>query len=201
VAGVERTVESVMAEVLRDRSFYEQSGGGLTLTGGEPMLQEEFTLELLKAAKAERIHTCLDTCGWSSQRAYGQVLPYVDLFLYDYKVTYPVSHRRLTGVSNDLIMSNLDFLYHREAKIRLRCPLVQGVNDTPDHLAGIANLSMRYPNLDGIDIMPYHNVGNFKYERYGLLNLLPALKSADDATRQSWLEILHTLGCKHAVLG
>ncbi len=131
VAGVERTVEEVLAEVLRDRSYYDQSGGGLTITGGEPMLQEKFTFALLKAAKAEGIHTCLDTSGWASRRAYERMLPFVDAFLYDYKATDPETHRRLTGVSNDRILDNLDFLYHRNARILLRCPLIPGVNDTP----------------------------------------------------------------------
>ena len=201
LAGTERTVENVLAEVLRDRHFYEQSGGGLTITGGEPMLQAEFTLELLKAAKAEGLHTCLDTCGWSSRRLYRQVLPFVDLFLFDYKATDPEEHRRLTGVSNDLILANLDFLYRNGAKIRLRCPLVPGINDTSEHLAGIAALSEKYPSLDGIDLMPYHNVGNSKYERYGLANPLPDVPMTEEPVKAGWVSALHALGCQKAALG
>jgi len=156
---------------------------------------------LLQAARAEGIHTCLDTCGWSSRRAYEQVLPFVDLFLFDYKATNAKTHQKYTGVSNDLILANLDFLYNQGAKIRLRCPLVPGINDARAHLEGIANLHRRYPNLEGIDLMPYHNVGNAKYERYGLGNPLPGLKSTDETTKQSWLEVLHNLGCSIAVLG
>jgi glycyl-radical enzyme activating protein len=201
LTGQEQTVEEVMAVVLRDRPFYEQSGGGLTVTGGEPMLQPEFTLALLKAAKGEGLHTCLDTSGWTSQRALEQVLPFVDLFLFDYKATDPYIHKELTGVTNELILANLDFLVKQGATIRLRCPLIQGVNDTPGQLAGIAALSKRYPNLNGIDLMAYHNVGNAKYERYGLVNPLPNLKTTEDSTKQEWLEALHTLGCEKAVLG
>ena len=201
LAGQEQTVEGVMAVVLRDRPFYEQSGGGLTITGGEPMLQAEFTLELLKAAKAEGLHTCLDTCGWTSQRAYEQVLPFVDLFLFDYKASDPETHKKLTGVSNELILSNLDFLVRQGANLRLRCPLIPGLNDTPVHLAGIAALSQRYPDLDGIDLMAYHNIGNAKYERYGLENPLPGVRTTEEDTKQAWVESLHNLGCTSAALG
>jgi glycyl-radical enzyme activating protein len=201
LAGKELTVREVMAVVLRDRLFYEQSGGGLTISGGEPMLQPEFALELLKAARAEGLHTCLDTCGWTSQRLYEQVLPFVDLFLFDYKATDPEVHKQWTGVSNELILSNLDFLVRQGASVRLRCPLVSGINATPEHLAGIAALSKRYPDLDGIDLMPYHNVGNSKYERYGLNNPLPDLQTTEDSTRQAWVEELHALGCMKAALG
>ena len=201
LAGKQQTVEEVMAVVLRDRPFYEQSGGGLTITGGEPMLQAEFTLELLKAAKSERLHTCLDTCGWTSQLAYEQVLPFVDMFLFDYKATNPETHKELTGVSNKLILSNLDFLVRKGARLRLRCPLIPGVNDSIDHLKGIAALYRRYPALDGIDLMAYHNVGNAKYERYGLENPLPDLKTTEEATRLDWVKSLHSLGCEIAALG
>ena len=201
LAGQAWTVERVMAIVRRDRLFYEQSGGGLTITGGEPMLQAEFTLALLQAARAEGLHTCLDTSGWASQRAFEQFLPFVDLFLFDYKATDPVTHKTLTGVSNELILSNLDFLYRQAARIRLRCPLIPGINDTPAHLEGIAGLHRRYPGLDGIDLMAYHNVGNAKYERFGLENPLPDLKTTEDATKQTWLDTLHALGCEKAALG
>ncbi len=201
LAGKEMTVEEVMAILLRDRPFYEQSDGGLTISGGEPMLQPEFTLRLLKAAKAEDLHTCLDTCGWTNQRTYELILPYVDLFLFDYKATDPKTHKRLTGVSNELILSNLDFLVQQGARIRLRCPLIPGINDLQEHLEGIAQLSSRYPELDGIDLMAYQNVGNAKYERYGLENPLPGLITTEETTRQGWLESLHKLGCEFAGLG
>jgi pyruvate formate lyase activating enzyme len=201
LAGRPETVEEAMAVVLRDRLFYEQSGGGLTITGGEPMLQPEFTLALLQAAQAEGLHTCLDTCGWASRRLYEQVMPFVDLFLFDYKATDPTVHKVLTGVSNKLILSNLNFLAGLGASIRLRCPLIPGVNDTHEHLEGIANLNKRYPGLNGIDLMAYHNIGNAKYERYRLDNPLPDLKTTEEATKQAWLQALHALGCEKAALG
>lgn len=165
------------------------------------MLQTEFTVGLLQAAHAEGIHSCLDTNGWASQNAFDQVLQLVDLFLFDYKATDPDRHRELTGVSNVLILSNLDHLIQKGANVRLRCPLIAGVNDTPDHLKGIANLSQHYPGLDGIDLMAYHNVGNAKYERYALENPLPDLPITAEATKQGWLSSLHELGCEIVGLG
>ena len=100
LSGKETTVEIVMAEVLRDRPYYASSGGGLTLTGGEPLAQLDFTVELLTAARSAGIHTCLETSGYASRRAFEKVLPLVDLFLYDYKVTDPRRHREWTGVDN-----------------------------------------------------------------------------------------------------
>jgi len=200
VAGKEANVDAVMSEVRKDISFYQKSGGGLTITGGEPMLQPDFTLELLKAAKAENIHTCIETCGWAGQRAYESVLPYVDLFLFDYKATDPETHRRLTGVDNKLILANLDFLYQHGANIQLRCPLIAGVNDTPEHLAGIATIDQRYPHLKGIDMLPYHNIGNSKYEQYDLTNPLPGLETTTEDVKQAWLSAMRSLGCEKACL-
>lgn len=193
--GYETTIASVMAEVRKDRLFYEKSGGGLTISGGEPMLQPDFTLELLKAAKAEGIHTCLETCGWASERAYRSVLPFVDLFLFDYKATDPETHRHLTGVDNTLILANLDMLYQNSAAILLRCLLVPGVNDEDGHLAGIAALNQKYPGLRGIELLSYHNIGNSKYEQYGRVNPLPGLETASEAAKQQWVSTLRRIGC------
>ena len=201
IAGQEMSVEDVMREVRKDVRFYQRSGGGLTITGGEPMLQPDFTAALLKAAKAEGIHTCVETCGWAGRQTYARVLPDVDLFLFDFKATEPEVHRRLTGVDNALILANLDFLYSSGASMLLRCPLIPGVNDSPAHLAGIAALDQRYPNLLGIDLLPYHNIGNSKYARYGLTNPLPAIETTSEATKLDWVRQLRALGCEKARLG
>jgi glycyl-radical enzyme activating protein len=198
ITGKTVTVEDVMNEVRKDLHYYQSSGGGMTLTGGEPMLQTDFISALLLGAKNEGIHTCLETCGWASGEAFRRVLPLVDLFLFDYKATLPVAHQHLVGVSNLHILENLDLIYKAGAKIRLRCPMVPGLNDTPEHLAGIAGLEQRYPALVGIDLLPYHNMGNSKYTQYGLSNQLPNLPTASEEIKLSWLEDLHALGCQKA---
>jgi glycyl-radical enzyme activating protein len=200
LAGRPTSVEAVLAEVRKDISYYQKSGGGITLTGGEPMLQLDFTLALLQAAHREGIHTCQETCGWASRRAYERVLPWVDCFLFDYKATSPEEHRRLTGVDNDLILANLDFLYQRGATIRLRCPLVPGMNDNLAHLSTIAALDRRYPHLASIELPPYHNIGSVKYLRYQLSKPLPDLPSASAEQQQAWLTTLRNLGCEKSAI-
>jgi pyruvate formate lyase activating enzyme len=201
LAGREASAASVIAEALRDRAYYEASGGGLTLTGGEPLAQLDFTLELLAAARAVGVHTCLETSGYASRRAFEKVLPLVDLFLYDYKVTDPRRHREWTGVDNHRILENLDWLLARGARVRLRCPLVPGVNDTLDHLRGIAALAERHPQLEAVDLLPYHHLGNDKYLRYGMENPLPGLSTTGEDLKQGWLDALQALGCAKVKMG
>ncbi len=201
VIGKEMTVEEAMEEVLRDVAYYKRSGGGITISGGEPLYQAPFTSALLAASRAAGIHTCLDTSGMASQRRLAAVLPDTDLFLFDYKATDPETHVKLTGVSNELILKNLNYLYRLGARIVLRCPLVPGVNDTREHLEGIATLANRYPDLVDIQIMPYHDMGREKYAQLGMVNPLPGVPTADVVKQESWIATLHRLGCTRAHIG
>jgi pyruvate formate lyase activating enzyme len=162
-----REVGEVLAEVLRDRPFYETSGGGMTISGGEPLAQFGFTRELLARARAEGLHTALDTCGFAPQARYAELLPLVDLFLYDIKTTDPVRHRELTGQPLELIHANLRFLSDSGARLFLRCPLVPGVNDSDAELAGIAALANDLAGVEEIDVAPYHPLGVSKAGRMG----------------------------------
>jgi len=200
LTGKAYTVEEVMAVVRRDAVYFEQSGGGITLTGGEPLAQPTFARSLLEAAHSEGIHTCLESSGVASRAVLADVLPWVDLFLYDYKATGD-QHRALTGVDHCLILENLQFLFEQGAKVRLRCPLAPGINDSDEHLSAIADLERRYPALEGIDLLPYHNIGNDKYRQYGIANALPDLPSASEEDRRRWLDRLRTLGCEKAGSG
>jgi pyruvate formate lyase activating enzyme len=195
------SVASVIGEVMRDAEYYRRSGGGLTLSGGEPLAQFEFAHALLHTGKAHGLHTCLDTSGLADRRKFEAIVDAVDLFLYDYKATDPAQHTSLTGVSNHMILKNLDYLYSRNAQIMLRCPLIPGLNDSTEHLAGIARLSARYPGLGGVEIMAYHNLGRDKAARIGYDNPLADVASANEATKLRWLDTLHQLGCTRARLG
>jgi glycyl-radical enzyme activating protein len=201
LVGREMSVEEVMAQVEADRVFYERSGGGVTISGGEPLARPRFTAALLRAAHARGLHTCLDTSGFAPLRVIEEVAGDVDLFLYDYKATEPERHRALTGVSSDRIVANLDWLYRHGARLVLRCPLVPGVNDSAEHLAGIARLAARYPRLEGVDVLPYHALGRDKAEQVGFRNTLAGLPTADDETVDGWLTELHRLGCERARRG
>jgi len=162
-----REVGEVLAEVLRDRPFYETSGGGMTISGGEPLAQFGFTRELLARAKAEGLHTALDTSGFAPQARYAELLPLVDLFLYDIKTTDPARHLELTCQPLDLIHANLRFLSDAGARLFLRCPLVPGVNDSDAELAGLAALANDLAGVEEIDVEPYHPLGVSKAGRMG----------------------------------
>ncbi len=136
------------------------------------------------------IHTCVDTSGYAKKDDYARILPYTNLFLFDYKATNEKAHKELTGVPLAPIMENLDFLYKSSVEIVLRCPLIPGINDTDEHLKGIADLSKKYPRFKAVEIMPYHNTGNAKYERYGYENPLPDLPPANEQTIKRWQEKL-----------
>jgi glycyl-radical enzyme activating protein len=195
VIGRPMTVAEVMAQVAADTAYYDLSGGGLTLSGGEPLAQSDFAAALLRAARHDGIHTCLDTSGHAPRRALQRVIGDVDLFLYDYKATGSSTHRALTGVGSERIVANLDWLDRQAARIVLRCPLVPGVNDSSEHLAAIAAIARRHSHIEAVDVLPYHALGRDKAARLGLENPLAGLASAGDAAVAGWLEELHRLGC------
>lgn len=201
VIGRLRNVDETLKDVAKDREYYERSGGGLTVSGGEPLAQFPFTLSLLRKAKELSLHTCLDTTGFAPKKLLQEVLPYTNLFLYDYKETNPEKHRQLTGVSNETILENLKFLYEQGARIILRCPVVPGLNDTLDHLAGITRLTERYPGLAGVEIMAYHDMGYHKAERIGKKAAMQYQPTVSESVKADWLDTLHRLGCKQARLG
>jgi pyruvate formate lyase activating enzyme len=186
MVGRDVTVEEVMQEVLPDRPFYTGSGGGLTLSGGEPLLQIDFAAALLRAAKDQGLHCCLETCGFADWRQIERIRPLVDLFLYDYKETDPRRHAELTGQSNDIILENLRALYRHGASIRLQCPVVPGYNDSEAHFRGIAALAREMPRLQGIKLLPYHPLGNSKLQRFGLARQIQA-NPPDRAALATWI--------------
>jgi len=191
--GREVTVDEVMAEVLKDRIFYEQSGGGLTLSGGEPMLQFAFVRELLREAKKHGLHTCLETCGYTPADRFDLILPDVDLFLYDFKETDPTKHRQDTGVSNELIIANLFHIDQAGGKTVLRVPIIPGCNDRPDHFAAIAATANRLRNIQGIDVEPYHPLGKSKSANIGRTYGMADPGFPDEASVERWLREIRAL--------
>ncbi|MCC8140442.1 MAG: glycyl-radical enzyme activating protein [Lachnospiraceae bacterium] len=163
------TVGQILDDVEKDRIFFESSGGGLTLTGGEPMRQHAFSLALLKGAKRRGISTALETSGCAEKEEYRKILPWVDEFLWDFKETDSEKHRKFTGVGNEKILENLRFICAQGATVTLRCPIVPGLNDTEEHLRGIARLSLELKNLKAVELMPYHNMGVAKGRRLGTI--------------------------------
>lgn len=177
IVGREMTVSEVMAEIEKDVVFFDQSGGGVTFSGGEALLQRQFLLELLKACKGRGIHTALDTSGFAAWAVMEAVRPYVDLFLYDLKAMDDEQHRRYTGVSNRLILSNLRRLSELGHAIILRMPLIPGVNDTPQAIQAAGEFAASLPHLLHLEVLPYHQAGVEKYRRldkgYLLTDMIP----------------------------
>lgn len=159
------SAEEVAAVVAEDLPFYRRSGGGMTLSGGEPLRQPAFALALLRLAREQGIHTALDTAGQLPWEDLEAALPYVDLFLYDYKAAE--EDEALIGASGGLILRNLSALHDAGARILLRCPIVPGIHDNPAHLKGIARVLERSPGILGVELMAYHRLGAGKYRETG----------------------------------
>jgi len=151
--------------LLRDRSFFDQSGGGVTFSGGEPLAQPEFLLQLLSLLKKEEVHCTVDTSGYAPPSVIAAVAPFCDLFLYDLKIMDTAKHRHYTGVDNELILSNLQLLATLQAQVIIRVPLIPGINNSVPELQEMASFirSLPYP----VDFIPYHNLPQGKYRALG----------------------------------
>lgn len=165
IVGAEMSVGQVMAEIERDISFYEESNGGVTFSGGEPLVQREFLRALLRACKEQDIHTALDTCGFATWETLDSVREYVDLFLYDLKLMDDARHRQYTGVSNALILGNLRALAQRGHAIIVRAPVIPGVNDDDEAIRQLGAWAAALPGLRQVDLLPYHHLSADKYAR------------------------------------
>ena len=156
--GSELSVDEVMRAVMRDKPFYKD-GGGLTISGGEPFMQSEFLIELLKAAKKEGIHTCVETSGCADMNDMLKAKEYVDIFLFDCKLEPGEKHKAFIGSDGDAMRENLKALDKSGASIILRCPIIPNVNDNKEHFEYISSLALSLSNLVEINILPYHNKG------------------------------------------
>jgi pyruvate formate lyase activating enzyme len=194
--GRDATVEEVLADVLRDKPFYEHSGGGMTLSGGEPLVQIDFSDALLTAAKAEGLHCAVETCSYVDWASIDRVRDKVDLFLCDIKDTDPVKHRELAGVECDRIFENLRKLNATGANMQIRLPVVPGHNDRKDHFEGVAKFVKSLDNEVSVEVMPYHRLGVGKQRRLGVDESIETFEAAspDDVMIADWLTTLKELG-------
>ena len=170
IAGKDVSVADVLDEAVKDKPFYDESGGGMTVSGGEPLSQFAFTYRLLLCAKSRGLHTCLDTSGFGPAEHFDVLVPVVDLFLFDFKESDPARHLQFTGQSNDAILRNLRRVDALGGTIVLRCILIPEVNVREDHLRAIADLSASLDHCRGIELAAYHPLGETKRQRLGLLD-------------------------------
>lgn len=178
VFGQTVTVHELLPELLEDAAFFENSGGGVTLSGGECLLWAEFCAELLQQLKARNIHTAVDTCGYVPRQNIEKVLPFTDLFLYDIKAIDSEVHRRATGKPNALILENLQYIDRMGKPIEIRIPFVPGYNDSQMHK--IYDFLQSLPNVTTVKVLPYHNLAGSKYEALGMINTLPSVLPTEE---------------------
>jgi pyruvate formate lyase activating enzyme len=189
LAGREIEDLDLVKQIVADRMFFEESGGGATFSGGEPLVQADFLLGCLKECKRQGIHTAVDTCGYAPYGDYDRILPYVDLFLYDLKLIDDIRHVKYTGVSNQMIVENLALLADSGKEIMIVIPLVKDVNDDDANVKDIAEFAQDI-GIGNFSILPYHRTGISKYEPLGIERPAEELESP---TEERILEIEKTL--------
>ncbi|MGM0464362.1 MAG: glycyl-radical enzyme activating protein [Bacteroidota bacterium] len=168
--GKHYTVDKLVEIVKKDMVFIEESGGGVTFSGGEPLLQAAFLEQALRAFHEEEIHTAVDTSGYAKREDIDRILPWTDLFLFDIKHLDPEKHKKYTGVSNELIQENYDYILEKGKKVIIRIPIIPGFNDDEEQLNIFRDFvaTRRGTNVERIDLLPYHRIGSSKYKKFGL---------------------------------
>ncbi len=198
--GRAMTAEQVLALVLEDKEFYEASGGGLTLSGGEPLGQADFCAELLALAKQASIATAVDTSGAVPWSAFEKVLPVTDMMLFDIKLMNPLLHKEHTGSGNNLILENLSKLAGYGVPVEIRIPLVPGINDTDIFIDETGRFLRRLPNITAVKVLPYHAFARSKYAALAKPDTMPQADSPTDETLHRVARRLQQFGL-HALSG
>ena len=190
--GEEMTVEEVFDTVQRDKIFYETSGGGITISGGEPLMQADFVTELLAKCQAEGIHTAIETCAFADADTFDRVTTVCDLVLIDMKAADSAKHKVLTGVPNERIIENIRSLDAAGKPYIVRMPIIPGVNDSVEDLQKLKDLLASLPNKQGAQVMPYHELGVYKYEGLDMDYAHGDVAEPEQSVKDSWNEILGT---------
>lgn len=178
IYGREETIDSLMRVILQDEPFYEESGGGVTLSGGEPLLQADFAIELLRTLHDQNIHTAVETTGAVAAKSFEKAAEYIDLFLFDVKHYDAEKHKRYTGMANKEILRNLHYAIDSGEEVLVRIPVIPGVNDALDDARGFCHLLLPL-GVRRVELLPFHQFGEKKYwllERKYAFEGVPALK-------------------------
>ena len=189
IVGAPKNVDDIVELVLNDKPFYDNSGGGVTLSGGEPTLQGKFLEELLKKLKEKKVHIALETCGYFNDAIREKLVELVDLFLFDIKHIDPRLHEKFTGVSNEKILENFRFVFSKVGTERIipRIPLIPGVNDNQSTIEGITTF-LKSINYSGeVHLMPYNKLAKTKYEKIGKIE---RYQDMGDLTKEKMSEIV-----------
>lgn len=190
IVGKKLSTEQVMKEIEKDTVFYQTSSGGVTVSGGEPLCQPEFTAELLKKCKGKGIHTAIETSGFGDLNSFETVIRFCDLVLFDIKETDEKNHKRFTGVSLKKIYDNLNCLNKSGVDFVVRLPIIPGLNDREEHFYNIKNLIEGMQSCKGVEVMPYHILGVYKYAQLQREYLCVDIKEPTQKTINKWNEWL-----------
>jgi pyruvate formate lyase activating enzyme len=196
MVGRQVSVDNVMTVVREDATFYKISGGGITLSGGEPLLQGDFTMALLAQCQAEGFHTAIDTCGHVKWRVINKVLPHVDLVLYDIKHISPPQHKRYTGASNRLILNNLRRLCGCGIPVEIRMPIIPTINDAQKTIESTARFLGSLDNITAVRLLPYHRLAGSKYQSLGRENTMPDVAPPSAIQMQQIAQSMSEYGLK-----
>jgi pyruvate formate lyase activating enzyme len=191
----------LLALLLRDRAFYSRSGGGITLSGGEPLLQAAFCLEVLRGCRAVGLHTAIETAAFCCWEELADLLPCLDLVIVDVKLLDDAAHRSATGVSNAPILENVRRLAVASAPLLVRTPVVPGVNDTPEAIGAVAAFLRDLPNLVAYELMPFHRLAGAKYRCLGLADRAAHLQPPAGETLRALAETASAAGVQAVKIG
>ena len=190
ICGKEMSAEEVIKVVLKDKDFYLNSNGGLTISGGDPLANVKFTKEILIEAKKHNLHTAIETSGYATWEEILEIIPYVDMFLWDFKESSSELHKKFTGVGNEVIINNLIKLNEYGKGIILRCPIIPGFNDRDEHLKEIGLFAERLCSVIGVEVEPYHSLGKSKSEEIGVNYPLENIALSSEEIVFGWISVI-----------
>lgn len=196
IVGREMSVDETIQEIEKDSVFYDESEGGVTFSGGEPLLQPDFLDAVLHACNERKIHTTVDTSGYTSQKVIDRILDKVDLFLYDIKIMDDVNHRKYTGVSNKIILQNLERLAKNGSNIMISLPIIPNINDDEDQILTTAEFISSLQSVEQISLLPYHRTGVDKYKNLGRPYRLNGTRPPSSQKMRMIREKLEAVGLK-----
>lgn len=201
LAAKTMSVSQVMAEIEKDLVFYDESGGGVTFSGGEALMQPVFLTELLKECQKKEIHTAVETCGYAKPEILHTISPFVNLFLYDLKLMDSQRHQHYTGVPNELILDNLRWLTEHHPKVHVRVPIIPGCNDDKENLHQLGEFVASLKRIQELHLLPYHRAGVDKYKRLGLEYQLPEIQVPENEQMEKIKMELERYGLKVKIGG
>jgi len=188
------SAQDIFDEIVRDKVFYETSNGGVTISGGEPLYQPEFSAEILRICKENGIHTAIETSGYATEDTIRKVLKYCDLVLFDIKETDAEKHLKYTGVDLNIILRNLKIVNDMKVPFVIRLPVIPGINDREDHFLKVKSIVEESAYFCGFEIMPYHKLGEYKYKQLGRKYLCSNIAEPTKDDVEKWERLIKVNG-------